>query len=53
MKRLAKKKMIFGYREGALTKMRDANIDKLVELIHIIGILLRIKTYLFYRRDDR
>ncbi|MEM2984788.1 MAG: hypothetical protein QXL24_06165, partial [Candidatus Jordarchaeaceae archaeon] len=51
MKKLTRKKIIFGYRKEGLIHLQKTSLEELVELISTLGILLQTKTYLFWRQE--
>ncbi|MBS7648621.1 hypothetical protein KEJ17_03120, partial [Candidatus Bathyarchaeota archaeon] len=51
MKKLTRKKIIFGYRNEGLIHLQKTSLEELVELISTLGILLQTKTYLFWRQE--
>ncbi|MBS7649678.1 hypothetical protein KEJ17_08575, partial [Candidatus Bathyarchaeota archaeon] len=48
MKKLTRKKIIFGYRKEGFDRLKETDVDELVDLIFILGILLQTKVYLLW-----
>lgn len=47
----ARRKLAFGTKEAYVKGIQEADILKIAKLIKVVGMLLQVKAYLFWRKD--